>query len=74
MAQLSGNSTLEKYLTELIYRCSLIIAAHRRPHSAECAITEHSNLTTALRNGESAAAERLMRDHLHSVERRALIQ
>jgi len=74
LAQFSGNATLEKYLTELIYRCSLIIAAHSRPHSAECAINEHSNLIAALRNGDVAAAEHLMRDHLHSVERRALIQ
>jgi DNA-binding GntR family transcriptional regulator len=74
LAQLSGNATLEKFLTELIYRCSLIIVAHSRPHSAECAINEHSGLITALRARDVGAAQRLMREHLLSVERRALIQ
>lgn len=73
LARLSGNATLEKYLTELIYRCSLIIVAHSRPHSAECAINEHSALIAALRSGDLRAAQGMMHEHLGSVERRALI-
>lgn len=72
LAAMSGNSLIEKYLSELVYRCSLVIAAHSRPHSAECAINEHTALIEAFKAGDAAAAERMMSDHLLSVEKRAL--
>lgn len=74
LASLSGNVILERYLFELISRCSLILALYSRPHSSECAINEHSALITALKSGDAATAERLMDEHLISVETRALVE
>jgi DNA-binding GntR family transcriptional regulator len=73
LATLSGNALLERYLFELVSRCSLILAMYSRPHSSECAISEHSALIAALKTGDATAAERLMDEHLISVETRALI-
>jgi len=73
LATLSGNALLERYLYELVSRCSLILAMYSRPHSSECAISEHSALIAALNAQDAAAAERLMNEHLVSVETRALI-
>lgn len=73
LATLSGNMLLERYLFELVSRCSLILAMYSRPHSSECAISEHSALIDALKAQDTAAAERLMDEHLVSVETRALI-
>lgn len=74
LAELSGNALLERYLSELVSRCSLILAMYSRPHSSECAISEHSGLINALKKGDLAAAEHLMDEHLSSVESRALIE
>lgn len=73
MAELSGNALLERYLSELVSRCSLVLAIYSRPHSAECAIDEHSAIIESLRRGASVEAERLMEEHLSLVESRALI-
>jgi len=73
LATLSGNGLLERYLFELVSRCSLILAMYSRPHSSECAISEHSALIAALKAQDATAAERLMDEHLVSVETRALI-
>lgn len=73
LAELSGNALLERYLSELVSRCSLILAMYSRPHSSECAISEHSGLISALKKGDLASAEHLMDEHLSSVESRALI-
>jgi DNA-binding GntR family transcriptional regulator len=73
LAAMSGNRVLVRYLGELVSRCSLILAAHGRPHSSECAINEHRELIAALRAGDSATATGLMDDHVGSVEQRALL-
>jgi DNA-binding GntR family transcriptional regulator len=74
LAEMSGNALLERYLAELVSRCSLILAMYSRPHSSECAISEHSALILALKKGDLAAAEHLMDEHLSSVESRALFE
>ncbi|KRB60095.1 transcriptional regulator [Rhizobium sp. Root708] len=73
LAALAGNSLLERYLLELVSRCSLILSLYGRPHSSACAISEHSNLVFALRDGDITRAEGLMDEHLASVEARALL-
>jgi DNA-binding GntR family transcriptional regulator len=73
LAGMSGNRVLERSLAELVSRCSLILAAHGRPHSSECAVNEHSEIIRALREGDAAAATALMDDHVGSVEKRAVI-
>jgi DNA-binding GntR family transcriptional regulator len=73
LAAMSGNRLLERYIGELVSRCSLILALFGRPHSSEYAVDEHSEIISALRRGDAAAAIRLMDDHVGSVERRALL-
>lgn len=72
LAQMAGNPLLERYVGEVVSRCSLILAIYGRPHAADCAIAEHRGLIDALRRGDEKAARKLMAHHLGSVEQRAL--
>lgn len=72
LAQMTGNPLLERYVGEVVSRCSLILAVYGRPHAADCAIAEHRGLIDALRRGDERAARKLMASHLGSVEHRAL--
>ena len=73
LAALSGNRVIERMLGELVSRCSLILALYGRPHSSECAVSEHSRIIEALREGDAETAIRLMDEHVGSVEKRALL-
>jgi DNA-binding GntR family transcriptional regulator len=73
LAQMTGNELLERYVSEVVSRCSLILAVYGRPHSSECAINEHRQLIDMLRKGDAKAAIKLMAAHLGGVESRALI-
>ncbi|MEO5794613.1 MAG: GntR family transcriptional regulator [Rhodoferax sp.] len=73
LAQMSGNPLLERYLAEVVTRCSLILAVHGRPHVSDCACTEHHGLIAALRQRDAPQAVRLMGEHLSSIERRAML-
>jgi DNA-binding GntR family transcriptional regulator len=73
LAQMTGNPLLERYVSEVVSRCSLVLAVYGRPHSSECAISEHRQLIAALRKGDAKTATKLMSDHLGGVENRALI-
>jgi DNA-binding GntR family transcriptional regulator len=71
LAELAGNPLLARYLDEVATRCSLILAVYGRPHSSDCAITEHGALIEALARRDSAHAIGLMGEHLHGIEQRA---
>ncbi len=71
LAEMTGNRLLARYVAETVSRCSLILALYGRPHSADCAVNEHQQIIEALRRQDAAAAERLMVEHLGSVEERA---
>jgi DNA-binding GntR family transcriptional regulator len=73
LAEMSGNRLLQRYLSEVVSRCSLILALYGRPHSSECAVNEHREIIDALRQGDGAAAAALMDRHVGAVEGRALI-
>ncbi len=73
LAELAGSSTLSRYVGELISRSSLILAIYGRPHSPDCAVTEHREIIDALVRGDAAAATRLMDRHLDAIIGRALI-
>jgi len=70
LAQLAGNRVLQRMLTELMTRCSLIVALYERPGEAACEHDEHVAIVDrlALRDGDSAAA--LMEQHLRDLEGR----
>lgn len=73
LAQMTGNPLMERYLSEVVTRCSLILAVYGRPHASDCACAEHHGLIEALRNGDTARTIALMLEHIHGIERRALL-
>ncbi|MFA5952120.1 MAG: GntR family transcriptional regulator [Hyphomicrobium sp.] len=73
LAGMSGNPVLVRYVSEVVSRCSLILAVYGRPHSAECGVQEHREIIRALKAGDVAAARRVMEHHIGEVEARALI-
>ncbi|MGL4324368.1 MAG: GntR family transcriptional regulator [Beijerinckiaceae bacterium] len=73
LAKMTGNALLLRYVQEVSSRCSLILAIYGRPHSSECAISEHRQLIDALRAGDAARAGDLMEHHLQAVATRALL-
>lgn len=72
LAELSGNRTLAAYVTQVVVRCSLILALYSRPHSSECAVNEHRDIIAALREADVDTAVQLMDHHVGLVEARAL--
>ncbi len=73
LAEMTGNALLDRYVLEVSSRCSLILAIYGRPHSSECAVSEHRQLIDALRNGDGEQAMTLMDDHLNAVAARAVL-
>ena len=73
LGEMAGNSLLRRYLSEVVSRCSLILALYGRPHSADCAVSEHREIVAALRARNAEAALKVMEHHLGSVEQRALL-
>ena len=74
MAEMTGSTVLTRYVGELASRCGLTLALYSRPHSSECAVSEHRAIIAALKGKNPARATPLMTDHLQSVVKRALIQ
>lgn len=73
LAEMAGNALLLRYVQEVSSRCSLILAIYGRPHSSECAVSEHRHLIEALRVGDKERAAELMDHHLQAVVTRALL-
>jgi DNA-binding GntR family transcriptional regulator len=71
LAQLSGNDVLARYVTEVVLRCSLIMAMYAKSHSSDCAVDEHSQIIEALRAADPDLAVSLMEHHLGAVAERA---
>ena len=73
LGEMAGNGLLQRYLGEVVSRCSLILALYGRPHSADCAVNEHREIVAALRALDADAAVEVMDQHLGLVEHRALL-
>jgi DNA-binding GntR family transcriptional regulator len=73
LAEMTGSAVLERYVSETSSRCGLILALYSRPHSSECAVSEHREIIDALINGDAARAIAVMDQHLEAVASRALI-
>lgn len=69
LAQLARNPILERYLTELLSRCSLIVAVYEPPGNASCEHDEHEALVDCIARGDGDGAARLMEQHLLALER-----
>ncbi|MEO6984142.1 MAG: GntR family transcriptional regulator [Paralcaligenes sp.] len=73
LAELTGSKALARYVSEIVSRCSLILALYSRPHSGECGVDEHLQIIEALRQRDPDQAMRVMEHHLSAVEERANI-
>lgn len=73
LAEMTGSEVLERYVSEVSSRCGLILALYSRPHSSECAVSEHRQIIDALAKGEADRAIAVMDQHLEAVASRALI-
>jgi len=73
LADMTGSPVLTRYVSEVSSRCGLILALYSRPHSSECAVSEHHEIIAALAAGDAKRASKAMVDHLEAVADRALI-
>ena len=73
LAEMTGSPVLTRYVSEVASRCGLTLALYSRPHSSECAVSEHRAVIAALAAGEVARATAVMDEHLEAVAGRALI-
>src|SRR5690606_12959559 len=60
LAQMTSNASLIRYVNELVARSSLILALYGRPHSSDCAVSEHQELLDSLIAGNADVASKLM--------------
>lgn len=73
LASMTNNETLVRYVNELVARSSLILSMYARPHSSECAVSEHREILVSIKAGNTAKAVALMTEHLDSITNRALL-
>jgi DNA-binding GntR family transcriptional regulator len=68
LAQLAGNTVLEKSMRELATLTCLIIFLYDAPTSATCRDDEHQAIIDAIASRDAAKVERIMHAHLDHVE------
>jgi DNA-binding GntR family transcriptional regulator len=73
LAEMTGSAVLTRYVAEIGYRCALILSLYSRPHSSDCAVSEHREIVAALVAGDADRACALMDHHLDAVAERARI-
>ena len=73
LAEMTGSPVLTRYVSEVASRCGLMLALYSRPHSSECAVSEHRAIIAALASNDVARATAVMDEHLEAVAGRALI-
>lgn len=70
LAELAGNKVLQRFMTELVSRCSLIIALYESPGAPMCGNDEHRQLMALIEQGAVAQAIALIEHHLLEIEAR----
>lgn len=70
LAELAGNRTLLLFLTELVSRCSLIIALYENPGAPMCEDDDHKRLLTLIEKRKTTEAVAMMEQHLQEIEAR----
>lgn len=73
LAELCGNPILQRYLVEIISRCSLIVAVHQPPGNAACEHDEHERIVECIARGDVDEAVTLMDQHLRDLERHLML-
>jgi DNA-binding GntR family transcriptional regulator len=74
LAEAAANKVLLRYLTELVSRCSLIIALYESPGIIPCASEEHNELIDLIVAGEVRKAAERMDRHLLAIERKLRLE
>jgi len=74
LAELSGNPILQRYLAEIVSRCSLIVAVHQPPGNAACEHDEHERIVNCIAKGDAEGAVQLMDQHLRELEEHLMIE
>jgi DNA-binding GntR family transcriptional regulator len=69
LAGLARNPILERYLNEMVSRCSLIVALYEPPGNATCEHHEHEAIVDCIERGDAESAIALMDEHLLVLER-----
>ncbi|GJJ05594.1 transcriptional regulator [Duganella rhizosphaerae] len=70
LAELAGNQVLQRFMAELVSRCSLIIALYEAPGATMCENDEHQDLATLIEQGKTKEATHLIEHHLLEIEAR----
>ncbi|MBV6320512.1 GntR family transcriptional regulator [Duganella violaceipulchra] len=70
LAELAGNQVLQRFMAELVSRCSLIIALYEAPGATMCENDEHQDLATLIEQGKIKEATHLIEHHLLEIEAR----
>jgi DNA-binding GntR family transcriptional regulator len=70
IAALGGNPILQRYLTELVSRCSLIVGIYEPPGHAPCEHEEHAAIVERIEARDAAGAIVRMEAHLRELEER----
>lgn len=70
LAELAGNAVLQRFMAELVSRCSLIIALYENPGAPMCGNHDHQQLLALIENGDAARATALIEHHLVEIEAR----
>ncbi len=68
LASIAANRVMERMVKELVTRTSLIIGIFGAPGTDNCRDDDHSLILWALRERDSAAASRLMSEHLGHIQ------
>lgn len=70
IAALARNPVLQRYLTELVSRCSLIVGLYEPPGHAPCEHDEHAAIVDCIEKRDAAGAIGRMDAHLRELEQR----
>ncbi|MFO1192899.1 MAG: GntR family transcriptional regulator [Rhodoferax sp.] len=69
LAEATGNQQLEQHLRRVVSQTSLMVALYDMRGTNPCSVHEHLEILDAIEAGRHAEAERLMDEHLLSLER-----
>lgn len=70
LAELAGNTVLQRFMAELVSRSSLIIAVYENPGVAMCGNHEHDDLLALIEKRDVEGATALIGHHLDEIEAR----
>ncbi len=70
VAALAGNVVLQRYLVELVSRCSLIVGLYEPPGYAPCEHDEHAAIVECIAQRDAEGAIARMQAHLVDLEQR----